>query len=165
MLGIGPAWFVPPINEPFDFFDSCYVVPVTKIATLTHVPTAAEAKQARKALEALREGQPLVGEAAMPPGATEAMERVLEALASGDGAAVVPLDAELTTQQAADILRVSRPTLVKYLEDGTLPFRTIGVHRRIKAAELFDYIERERARQDGALNELVAINQRAGLYD
>lgn len=63
----------------------------------------------------------------MPAAAAAATERMLEALAEGGGTAVVPLDAELTTQQAADILGVSRPTLIKYLDDGTLPFRTIGV--------------------------------------
>ncbi len=75
------------------------------------------------------------------------------------------MDVELTTQQAADILGVSRPTLVKLLEDGTMPFRTIGVYRRIKAAEVFAYLDEERRRQDSALDELVAINQPAGLYD
>jgi len=75
------------------------------------------------------------------------------------------MDFELTTQQAADILGVSRPTLVKLLEDGTMPFRTIGVDRRIKAAEVFAYLDEERRRQDSALDELVAINQPAGLYD
>jgi len=75
------------------------------------------------------------------------------------------MDFELTTQQAADILGVSRPTLVKLLEDGTMPFRTIGVHRRIKAAVVFAYLDEERRRQDSALDELVAINQPAGLYD
>lgn len=128
---------------------------MTRTTNLTHAPTAAEAKQARKALEALRQGKPLVGDAAMPPGATEAMERVLEALASGDGATVIPRSTPNSPP--------SKPP--EYLEDGTLPFRTIGVHRRIKAAELFDYIERERARQDGALDELIAINQRVGHYD
>ena len=73
--------------------------------------------------------------------------------------------AELTTQQAADILGVSRPTLVKLLEDGTMSFRTVGVHRRIKAADLFSYLAEERKRQDTALDELVAINQAAGFYD
>lgn len=128
---------------------------MTKSATLTHAATEAEANQARRALQALREGRPLVGETAMPPVAAAAMERVLEALAAGGGAAVVPLDAELTTQEAADILGVSRPTLVKYLDDGTLPFRTIGLHRRIKAAELFAYLDQERARREAALDEMA----------
>lgn len=138
---------------------------MTKPATLTRPTSDAEAGQARRALEAMRQGKPLVGDAAAPPGAAAAFERVLEAMAEGGGAAVVPLDAELTTQQAADILGVSRPTLVKYLEDGTLPFRTIGVHRRIRAGDLFAYLEQERGRREAALDEMVAINQQAGLYD
>jgi excisionase family DNA binding protein len=129
------------------------------------VADEAEAKQAQRALEALRSGKPLEGDAAMSAGAAAALEMVLEAMASGGGVAVAPLAAELTTQQAADILGVSRPTLVKYLDDGTLPFRTIGVHRRIKAADLFAYLERERALRMAALDEIAAINQQAGLYD
>jgi hypothetical protein len=50
----------------------------------------------------MRKGKPLVGDAAAPPAATAAFERVLEAIAEGGGAAVVPLDAELTTRQAAE---------------------------------------------------------------
>lgn len=138
---------------------------MTKRSTLSRPVTEAEVNQARRALEALRQGRPLVGDAAAPPGASAAFERVLEAMAEGGGAAIVPLDAELTTQQAADILGVSRPTLVKYLEDGTLPFRTIGVHRRIRAIDLFAHLDRERAQREAALDEMVAINQRAGFYD
>lgn len=138
---------------------------MTKPATLTRPVTEAEAGQARRALDAMRRGKPLVGDAAAPPGAAAAFERVLEAMAEGGGVAVAPLDAELTTQQAADILGVSRPTLVKYLGDGTLPFRTIGVHRRIRAVDLFAYLEQERAQRDAALDEMVEINQQAGLYD
>ncbi len=138
---------------------------MTRPATLTRPTSDAEASQARRALEAMRQGKPLIGDAAAPPAAAAAFERVLEAMAEGGGAAVVPLDAELTTQQAADILGVSRPTLIKYLEDGTLPFRTIGVHRRVKAVDLFAYLEQERARREAALDEMVSISQRAGFYD
>jgi len=138
---------------------------MSKTATLIPPGAEPEAAQARRALMALREGKPMVGDDALPPAAAAAMEHMLETLAAGGGAAVVPMDAELTSQQAADILGVSRPTLVKLLEDGTMSFRTIGVHRRIKAADVFAYMAEERRRQDIALDELVAINQAAGFYD
>jgi excisionase family DNA binding protein len=138
---------------------------MSKTATLIPPGAEPQATQARRALMALREGKPMVGDDAMPPAAAAAMEHMLETLAAGAGAAVVPMDAELTTQQAADILGVSRPTLVKFLEDGTMPFRTIGVHRRIMAADVFSYLAEERKCQDTALDELVAINQAAGFYD
>jgi excisionase family DNA binding protein len=138
---------------------------MSKLATIVPPGLDAEAAQAGRALKALREGSPLTGDAALPPAAHNAIKQMLETLAGGGGAAVLSLDAELTTQQAADILGVSRPTLVKYLEDGTLPFHTTGVHRRVKAADVFAYLERARANQDAALDEFVAINQRAGLYD
>jgi excisionase family DNA binding protein len=138
---------------------------MSKSATLIPPGAEADAAQARRALAALREGRPLIGDAAAPPAAAAAIEQVLESMATGGGAAVMPLDAELTTQQVADILGVSRPTLIKFLEDGTLPFRTIGVHRRIKAVDVFAYLDSEQKRQDAALNELVALNQAAGFYD
>lgn len=124
----------------------------------------AEADQARRALGALRRGR-LGSARAVPPAAAAALERVLEAMARGDGVAVIALDSELTTQEAADLLGISRPTLVKRLEEGVLPFRTLGVHRRIKAAEVVAYLERERPAQQAALDKMVADNQRAGLYD
>lgn len=125
----------------------------------------AEVEQARRALGALRRGRLTGGMKAVPPAAAAALERVLEAMARGDGVAVIALDAELTTQEAADLLGISRPTLVKRLEEGALPFRTLGVHRRIKAAEVVAYLEHERAGQQAALDKMVADNQRAGLYD
>jgi len=121
--------------------------------------------QARRDLEALRAGKPLVGDFAAPPSAIAGIEQVLEAIAGGGGAAVLPLDAELTTQEAADLLCVSRPTFVKLLEAGAVPFRTIGSHRRIRTMDLLAYLDRERAAQNRALDELVALNQAAGLYD
>ncbi len=134
-------------------------------ALIERPATQSEANQARRALEALREGRPITGDAAAPAAATAAMERVLETMAEGGGVAIIALDAELTTQEAADLLGVSRPTLVKLLEDGALPFRVLGAHRRLKAADVLAFRDRRQAAQDAMLDELVAENQRAGLYD
>lgn len=139
---------------------------MSKTASLIERPASqTEVDQARRALDALRQGQPVSGKAAAPPSATAALERVLEAMAEGGAVAVIRLDAELTTQQAADLIGISRPTLVKLLEDGALPFRTTGVHRRMKAADVLAYRDRRRTEQEAALDELVAANQHAGLYD
>ena len=137
-----------------------------KDAALIERPvTQTDANKARRALEALREGKPITGDAAAPPAAMSAMERILETMADGGGVAIIALDAELTTQEAADLLGVSRPTLIKLLEDGALPFRVLGAHRRLKAGDVLAFRDRRRTAQDAMLDELVAENQRAGFYD
>lgn len=137
-----------------------------KDAALIERPvTQTDANKARRALEALREGRAITGDSAAPAAAMTAIERVLETMAEGGGVAIIALDAELTTQEAADLLGVSRPTLIKLLEDGALPFRVLGAHRRLKAADVLAFRDRRRAAQDAMLDELVAENQRAGLYD
>ena len=147
---------------------------MTKSAIIERATSKAEPEQARRALEALRQGKPLVGEAAAPPAAAAAIECVLQAMAEGGGAAIVPFDAQLTTQEAANLLGVSHSTLIRRLEDGTLPFRTLGSPPRINAAKVVAYLEHEREERRASLDEMVAMNQRdemvamnqrAGFYD
>jgi excisionase family DNA binding protein len=140
---------------------------MTKTAPLIErPPSRAESAQARRSLDALRNRAAVaVGDATPPASAVAALERVLEALADGGGVAILPLDAELTTQEAADVLGVSRPTLVKLLDAGAIPFRTLGAHRRLKVADLLAYREARDAERRAALDRLVAENQRLGVYD
>jgi len=138
---------------------------MSKVASIIPPGSELDISQARRASNAMRDGRPMTGNDVLPSVAIAALDHLLSALATGDGAAILPLDAELTTQEAADLLGVSRPTLVKLLETGALAFRTIGVHRRIRTADLVAYRDQERRRQDAALDELVALNQAAGLYD
>jgi excisionase family DNA binding protein len=140
---------------------------MTKTAPLIkRSPSRAESAAARRSLNALRKRAGItVGDAPAPASAVAALERVLEALANGGGVAVVPLDAEITTQEAADLLGLSRPSLVKLLEAGAIPFRTLGSHRRINAADIMAYRDLRDAERRSALDTLVAENQRLGLYD
>lgn len=72
---------------------------------------------------------------------------ILDAMAAGQGITLIPVNAELTTVQAAEILNVSRPFLIKLLEEGKLPFRKVGKHRRIHMEDVMNYkqtIDRER---------------------
>lgn len=79
----------------------------------------------------------------VPRGAVELLARILAHMAAGQGVSVVPSHAGLTTQQAADLLNVSRPFLIGLLEAGAIDFRTVGKRRRVKAASLMDYLRKD----------------------
>ena len=138
---------------------------MTKSTTLIKPPDdQAQAKQARRTLEAFRSGASITGDAAPPASAATGMERVLEAIADGEGVAIVPLDIEMSTQEAADLLATSRQTLVKLIETGVIPHRMVDAQRRIKSTDVLAYRDRRRSEQEAMLDELVAENQRLGLY-
>ena len=88
----------------------------------------------------------------LPTSALKLLMDILAELADGNAVQVVPVHAELTTQEAADLLNVSRPHLVKLLEDGALPFHRTGKHRRVRFADLMQY----KATRDRASEEAMA---------
>ncbi|WP_025159149.1 helix-turn-helix domain-containing protein [Leifsonia aquatica] len=87
------------------------------------------------------------------------LEQVTTALAAGDGITVVPQGMTMTTQQAADFLGVSRPTLVRLLEAGDIAYEKPGRHRRVRLDDLLDYQAHFRSERRAALRDL----QRASL--
>jgi excisionase family DNA binding protein len=101
---------------------------------------------------------------ALPEAAVSLLISVLEKLGHGKGVAVVATDRELTTQQAADYLNVSRPYFVKLLEEGNIPYRTVGPRRRVVVADLLAYKAKEEAERHRGLDELVAEAQKLGMY-
>jgi excisionase family DNA binding protein len=80
------------------------------------------------------------------------VRHVVEAMRRGLAVSVVPRSHVLTTQQAADLLGVSRPTVIKLLDDGQIPFTKAGSHRRIRLDDVLAYGERRRAEQYAALD-------------
>ena len=100
----------------------------------------------------------------LPEGAIELIASVLREASRGRSVRVVSTDAELTTQEAADILSVSRPYLVKLLTQGQIPFRSVGTRRRVLLGDVLDYRERESAKRHAVMDGMVAENQRLGLY-
>jgi excisionase family DNA binding protein len=93
----------------------------------------------------------------LPAEVYRVLRQVVEAMQHGLAVTVAPLTQTLTTQQAADLLGVSRPTLVKLLGEGAIPFERAGTHRRILLRNVLAYRERRRARQYAAL-EATAVD-------
>ncbi|MDB6051929.1 MAG: helix-turn-helix protein [Pseudomonas sp.] len=99
----------------------------------------------------------------LPTLALRLLVEILSELALGNAVKVVPIHAELTTQEGADMLNVSRPHLVKLLDQGALPHTKTGRHRRLKLADLMIYKEqRDKASLD-AVDELAAQAQELGM--
>jgi excisionase family DNA binding protein len=95
----------------------------------------------------------------IPESAFEALRIVIDAMADGRSITLVPHDKELTTQEAADILHVSRPHLIKLLDRGDFPFHRVGTHRRIRIEDVLTYRDRRDAERSAALDELTKLSE------
>ena len=88
---------------------------------------------------------------------------ILRQVADGHAVTVAPVRAEITTQQAADLLNVSRPYLVELLENGQIPFRRVGNRRRVQLVDVLDYRNRDLAESRIVADQLTAEAQRLGI--
>lgn len=93
------------------------------------------------------------------------VEVLHQVLVLGNTVKVMSVDAELTTQQAADLLNVSRPFLIKQLEKGDLEYRKVGTHRRIRLEDMLVYRNQRDAERRRLLDEITSESQALGLYD
>lgn len=101
----------------------------------------------------------------IPDAVTEALAEVLEAAAAGERPLVLRASEELTTVQAAAVLGVSRPTVVRLVDAGKLPARTVGTHRRVALSDVIAYREASASRRRSALDRMTRQAEDFGLYD
>jgi excisionase family DNA binding protein len=101
----------------------------------------------------------------IPSLAYELLIEILSQMSQGNAVTLVPVHAELTTQQAANFLNISRPYLIKLLDSGEIPHRKVGKHRRILAQDLYSYKADIDAKRNQSLDELTALSEELDLYD
>lgn len=95
----------------------------------------------------------------LPRGVGRLLSHLLTEMGSGNAVTIIPLHAELTTQEAADFLNISRPFLIGLLGEGKIPFRKVGTHRRVKFLDLREFKARNEAASKAAMEELAAQAQ------
>ncbi len=101
----------------------------------------------------------------IPIQALRLLSKILHATAQGKPISIMPLAMEVTTQSAADFLGCSRPHLVKLLEEGIIPFTTVGRHRRVKFEDLQKYKKVMKASQKKMLIEIMKQDEEFNMYD
>ncbi len=146
------------------------------LSNVVHLPTAQEAEEDKITSRALskyahnerlhlkiasnnNDSEDLI----LPGYAINLLLTMLTEMSKGNAITVMPIHAELSTQETAELLNVSRPHLVDLLEQGKIPFRKVGTHRRVLAKDVFDYKQRIDEARLKALDDLAAQAQELGM--
>lgn len=145
---------------------------VTVATRRTIAPTVAEREQLRGVIARYHGQLPMSrlvgpdGEAIeLPQAVYEVLTQVVEAMSQGLAVAVLPLHLELTTQEAADFLNVSRQYLVQLLDRGAIPHSKVGTHRRVRFGDLRAYKETRDQRRRSGLDRLARLSDELGIYE
>jgi excisionase family DNA binding protein len=117
-------------------------------------------KTGRQTIKVVPGGGSRTKEVTIPATAFRLLVHILEQMAQGHAVALTPVPSELTTQQAADLLHVSRPYLVKLLDTGTIPSRKVGTRRRVRATDIVTYKQRIDERRRATLDTLAEQAQK-----
>lgn len=99
----------------------------------------------------------------LPAAAAALLLRILEEMARGNAVTIIPVHAELTTQEAADMLNISRPSLIQLLEEEKIEYRRVGTHRRIRFEALMRHKRQADEARRAALDELATYDQELGI--
>jgi excisionase family DNA binding protein len=140
------------------------------VPDLTVLPPAEPLDELLELLRRMGSGRPaeLVGpdgtRLPLPTPVYEVLSEVVQAMARGQAVTIAPHNQRLTTQEAADLLGISRPTLVKMLDDGRIPFEQPGRHRRVLLRDVLAFQDNRRAEREAALNELIEASEEADGY-
>ena len=145
------------------------------LSNVVHLPTVQEAEEAKITSRALskyaqserlhlkiasnNESEDLI----LPGYAINLLLAMLTEMSKGNAITVMPIHAELSTQETAELLNVSRPYIVDLLEQGKIPFRKVGSHRRILVNDVFEYKQRIDEARFKALDDLAAQAQDLGM--
>lgn len=95
----------------------------------------------------------------------EVLRQASGVLAQNEAVVILPLHKLLTTNEAADLLNISRPSLIQMLERGVLPYTKVGTHRRVRVQDVLAYMQEQAIRRRAALDRLVELSEDYGLYD
>jgi excisionase family DNA binding protein len=101
----------------------------------------------------------------LPQFVYELLLKTAQAVMTGQEVSLIPATKQLTTQEAADILNISRPSLIKLLESNEIPYSKIGSHRRIGLSEVMNYKEHRKITRRGKIREMTQFLQGEGFYD
>ncbi len=99
----------------------------------------------------------------LPAAAARLLVRILDEMARGNAVTLIPVHAELTTQEAADMLHISRPSLIQLLDEGKMEYRRVGTHRRVRFDALMKYKRQADAARRAVLAELAAYDREIGI--
>lgn len=101
----------------------------------------------------------------LPPSLFAVLRKALHELRLGNGIAILPIGAQLTTREASELLNVSRPFLIKLLDERQIPHRKVGTHRRVRLDDLLSYKGRQDRERREVLRELAEEAEEFGFYD
>jgi excisionase family DNA binding protein len=101
----------------------------------------------------------------VPPATLRLLSQILALMARQQTFVLYPESSELTTKQAAEVLGVSRPFLIRVLEAGEIPYRKVGRHRRVLMKDVLSYKQSTHVKRAAAMDELVRIGEEMGGYD